>query len=188
MPCIANIISTQLELVLLDHMELWTIIGVLASITLIIVIAITQCRQLRAVNQQQKMYLDEQKRQITMVEHQNNLDSARLVIDLDKVYRTDGFRMAYRLMVNGTIDLGNGEHKEWFVRYINHSQFVCKLFAERLISKSDMQVSYGGLESLLNKNENTREYIEEQQLRYPYLHWYFRYIRAMQSHHGQQVS
>ena len=134
------------------------------------------------------MYRDEQKRQITMAEHQNNLDSARLVIDLDKVYRTDGFRMVYRLMVNGTIDLGNGEHKEWFVRYINYSQFVCKLFAERLISKSDMQVSYGGLESLLNKNENTREYIEKRQLRYPYLHWYFKYIRAIQNRHGQQVS
>ena len=174
------------RLALLEHMEAWTIVGVLAAIGLIAVIAITQGLQLRAVKRQQEMYSEEQKRQIDIAKQQKDLDSARLVIELDKVYRTDGFRMVYRLMVNGTIDLGNDEHKAWFVRYINYSQFVCKLFAEKLISKPDMIVSYGGLESLLNMNKNTREYIEKRQSRYPYLHWYFKYIRALQNLQGQQ--
>ena len=72
-------------------MEVWTIGGVLASIGLIAVIATTQSLQLWAVKRQQDMYREEQTRQITMAEHQKNLDSARLVLEIDKEFRTDEF-------------------------------------------------------------------------------------------------
>lgn len=156
-------ISPILGMMLLDLMEIFAMCGVFATVGLALVILWTQ-RKMRDAHGEQ-------------LQHQVNLDSARLIIDLDKVYRTDGFRMVYRLMANSTIDLGNDEHKEWFVRYVNHSEFVCKLFAKRLISKSDMAVSYGGLESLLNMNENTREYINKH--RYAHLKWYFSYVRAV---------
>ena len=159
-----------LELMELELMELFTLLGVAATAGLACVILWTQHKMRDA-------YGEQLQHQVKLADHQKNLDSTRLVIDLDKVYRTDGFRRVYRLMVNNTIDLGNDEHKEWFVRYINHSEFVCKLFAQELISKSDMAVSYGGLELLLNMNESTREFINKH--RYPYLKWYFRYVHAV---------
>ena len=163
-------------------MEWWTIVTVVASViaatasaSVALVIWLTQ-KQAREIHEKQ---LDHQ---VRLAEHQKNLDSARLVVELDKVYRTDGFRKAYRLMADGDIDLDNDEHKEWFLRYINHSEVVCKLFARGLISKSDMAVSYGGLEQLLNMNENTRIYIEKH--RYRNMKWYFKYSRSVRHHQG----
>ena len=166
----------------LEH-DIWTIAAsagaAIASACVAIVILWTQRKQL-------KHQVDVAEHQRDLAKHQRDLNSARLVMDLDKEYRTEGFRVIHDLMADHAIKLDNDEHRTWFIRYINYSQFVCKLFADGLISKSDMHVSYGGLEPLLNMNESTREYIEKRELLYPYLHWYFRYSRALYRQ-GQQT-
>ena len=161
------IIETQISPIL-ELPVVLLVEAVWATIVVAVVIGGTQIYQF--VKQR-----GERQRQVT-------IDSARLVMEIDKVYRTDEFRKVQKWMYYGTINLNDVEQKEWFIRYINHSQFVCKSFAEGLISKSDMRVSYSGLEVLLNKNDNTREYIEKMKETYPYLHWYFRYVRAQNRH------
>lgn len=51
------------------------------------------------------------------------------------------------------------------------TEFVCKLYATKLITASDMDVSYSGLPSLLSINETTREFIEKRKKAYRYLWW-----------------
>lgn len=53
-------------------------------------------------------------------QRQTELDSARLVLDLDKEYRTEGFRKIRDKLYNRTIDLDDEEDRIWFLRYVNY--------------------------------------------------------------------
>lgn len=130
---------------------------------------------------QYKSYLAEQKRQTVIADRQRRLDSANLIIELDKVRRSDGFRKLQLWLVTDTIDLRKSEHMLWFIRYVNHAHIACMFFVDDLISEPHMATAYGGLEKLLTTNRDTREFLEKHEARYPYLTWYFRYVRLKHS-------
>ena len=146
-------------------MDVWTITGVVASICLIVTIGAIQGIQLGLLRRQQK-------RQSEIAEHQKKLDSARLVVELDAVYRTEEFREIAELMFDRKINLNDKEQKRGFLRYINHTQFVCKLYHDKMITESDMGLMYGGLAALLRRNKRTIEYVEKHKKWLNYLYWY----------------
>lgn len=158
-------ISPILGMTLLEQADVWTIVALVvsaiaagASAGVAVVIWKTQGRQLD--------------HQTKLAERQQELDSARLVVELDAVYRTEKFREIAELMFDRKINLNDKEQKRWFLRYINHTQFVCKLYYNKMITESDMGLMYGGLAALLRRNKRTIEYVEKHKKWLNYLYWY----------------
>ena len=92
---------------------------------------------------------------------QKKIDSARLVVELSAVYRTPEFRLVPELIVDKTISLGTKYQRRLLLRYLNHSNYICKLYFDGVITESDMKVMYSFLQPLIDAHDTIREFVEK---------------------------
>ena len=153
----ATDVSPILGLTLVEWVEIAALFSILATCLLASVIRYNTVQS-----------LDKQRK---WEEHQTKLDSARLVVELDKVFREAKFRWVMELMYYHSINLEDDEQRNWFHRYINHANFVYKLYFSGLIDKSDILV-YSGIPALLRGKKSAETFVRKRRKSLTYLNRY----------------
>lgn len=139
-------ISPIFGLTLLEQIE-WAVI---ATFVVAVVIGTTQGIQLYQQRQNQK--------------HQAKIDSARLVWEMDKDFKTKELRDIHELVLAGDVDVTKGQHLAWLNRYLNVMLIAYKFYREGLISKTHIDYFYDGYLKILYGNDYVRPYIEKHEV------------------------
>ena len=103
---------------------------------------------------------------------QNLIDSARLVLELDRGLRSDDFRAVAVRIRDGNIKPTDPADELLLLRYINYVAPICKMHYDGLISKSDMESSYEDVIVSLYEYDDVRTYMRENKKSWPYIHRY----------------
>ncbi len=108
---------------------------------------------------------------------QSKIDSARLVLDIDKEFRTKGFRRIHSLVIENEVDVTKEPHRVWLDRYLNHLTFVYGLYKDGVITKDHVERSYDGYLPIFHKNQYVSPYIEKYNVEFLYLYERLQYFR-----------
>ena len=141
-------ISPILGLILLEHLDWAIILGAVAPTAVAVVIAVT------FIIQRMK---------------QNKLDSARMVLEIDKEFRTEGFRNIHELVVAGEVDVTKEPHRVWLDRYLGYITLVYKFHEDKVIHKDHIVDFYDGYLPIFDGNKYVREYIKKHDVEFLYL-------------------
>lgn len=129
--------------------DLLTIVATISgSIMVALVIWLTHSRM-------HQRYLEQQKRQA-------KLDSARLVVEIDKQYRTDEFRTVLENVHAGWHD----EFEEWenhkhLIRFLNYTSMVCAFHEDNILTDKHMMWFYDETLIALDSNNWIHEHIKK---------------------------
>lgn len=136
----ATNINPILRLTLLVHLDWAIILGAVAPTAVAAVIGGT--------------FIYQQKKQ-------GKLDSARMVLEIDKEFRTDEFRKVHELIVSGKVDVTKDPHRVWLDRYLGYITLVYKFHKDGVIDEEHIKDFYDGYIPILYNNKCVREYIKK---------------------------
>lgn len=175
-------ISPTFGLMLLETAEALTLVSMGVSMAAVVATAIVAV-VIRSSNakihdtqtKQYAAYLTEQKRQTEIAEHQRKLDSAKLVVELDKQYMTKEFREVLRHMQEdewGEDEYGdeNGDPRRHLDRFINFTSKVCSFHADKVLTDNHMIWHFDGYLIDFNENKWVREYIKKEPTTWRFIH------------------
>lgn len=152
----ATDINPILGLTLLEHLDWAIILGAVAPTAVAVVIGGT------FIYQRMK---------------QDKLDSARMVLEIDKEFRTDGFRKIHEKVVAGKVDVTKEPYRVWLDRYLGYITLVYKFHKDKVIHKDHIVDFYDGYLPIFNDNQYVREYIEKHNVEFLYLYERLQRIR-----------
>lgn len=136
--------------------EMATILAAAASAGVAIVIWITQGKA-------RDVQLKQLAHQVSLAEHQKDLDSARLVIEIDKQFRTDEFRDVLRHVQDdkwSREEYSNEENRLHLDRFINYVSAICSFHDDGALTEVHMRRHYDGTLIELDKNPWVSEYMD----------------------------
>lgn len=131
-----------------------TMLAALASASVALVIWHTQKRA-------RVIQLKQLEHQVGLEERQKDLDSARLVIEIDKQFRTDEFRDVLRHMQDdkwGEEKYSDEENRLHLDRFINYVSAICSFHVDGVLTEVHMRRHYDGTLIELSKNRWVNEY------------------------------
>lgn len=135
-------ISPILGMTLLEHLDIYIIIGALGSVIIGGVIGGTYLHQRHV---------------------QKKLDSARLVLELLIPLRTDEFRQCQVRLRKGD-SFAVDEWKTWRIRYLGHLDLICGLhYYDKILTKRHMDEQFAALIKDVWDHEETRQYIQHKE-------------------------
>ena len=144
----ATMISPLLGLLALELFEFLAICAALGPSSVAGVILWTQHRLYQIHLKQQKQ--------------QAKLDSARLVIEIDKQYRTDEFRDVFDNVQAGWHDeFDIWENRKHLLRFLYYTNVVCSLHESGVLTKEHMGWFYDGTVIMLDNNDWVHEYMKK---------------------------
>ena len=134
-----------------------TMLAAAASASVALVIVITQRKA-------HNIQLKQLKHQVGLAERQENLDSARLVIEIDKQFRTDEFRDVLRHMQDdkwGEKEYSDDENRRHLDRFINYVSAICSFHVDGVLTETHMRRHFDGELIELDKNPWVSAYVQE---------------------------
>ena len=147
-------ISPLLGLTLLGLLEVLTFFGVLATAGLAGVIWWTQCK-MRGVHENQL------KHQVGLAEHQKKLDSAHLILKLDKELTSPETRKFVYILDKIPKIPPAGDIRNKLAQYLGHVDMICMFYGEGLIDEHHMEEQYDPLIRDCCKDKKIVEYLRD---------------------------
>lgn len=161
---IATEISTFLMLMLLEHVDILTVSAALAPAGVALVIWLTQSRLHKVQIRQQELQFKEQKRQISIDEQQTKLNSASLVLELDKQLRSDEFREVLNQVQHGwDKEFEEEQYYLHLIRYINYISMICGFYKDGVITETHMHMYYNNTLTAFDNNDWVHNNVIEKQ-------------------------